>query len=97
MAALDEYLQRDPGQAWAIRRKAYAWQKLDEPEHALSFYRQAAELGDAYAQNAYGWHLMEGIGTPKNTREAIKWFRAAAQQGNADAHVNLKTALLRDQ
>jgi TPR repeat protein len=37
-------------------------------------------LGQCYA---------EGIGVAKNQLEAVKWFRKAAEQGNADAQYNL--------
>ena len=46
---------------------------------------QRAVAGDAVAQynlgNLYGY----GIGTPKDDKEAVKWYRKAAEQGIANA------------
>lgn len=91
--ALDRYLELEPGEAWAIRRKGYANQQLGQMTKAITSYKDAAELGDSYAQNAYGWYCFEGKHMPQDLDAAIRWFRAAVQQGDENARVNLRTAL----
>ena len=93
LGALDKYLALKPDEAWAIRRQAYAHQKLGEWSVAIPLYKTAAEKGDDYAQNAYGWWLYRGEHTPRDLEAAIKWFELAAKQGNETARVNLAEAL----
>lgn len=97
IGALDRYLRLAPDQAWAIRRKAYALQKLDRWGEAMPLYLRAATLGDDYAQNTYGWYLMQGEHIAVDLPAAIRWFRLAAAQGNTKAKANLATALARQQ
>ncbi|MBK6598875.1 MAG: sel1 repeat family protein [Proteobacteria bacterium] len=91
--ALDRYLEMAPAKAWAIRRQGFAYEQLGDWRQANVHYKSAAELGDAYAQNSYGWSLYTARGVTRNITEAIRWFRAAAGQGNANARVNLEAAL----
>jgi TPR repeat protein len=91
--ALDNYLRLEPDTAWAIRRKAYAYQRLGDWDHANPLYLGAAELGDSYAANAYGWSLYTGQGMTRDLDAAIKWFRVSSNQGDANAKVNLVRAL----
>ena len=56
---------------------------------AVKLSRNAAEHGDADAQNNLGWAYREGKGVPQNYAESVEWFRTAAEQGNADAQNNL--------
>ena len=51
--------------------------------------RQAAEQGDAEAQNKLGVMYLRGEGVPENNQEAVKWCRKAAEQGHAKAQFNL--------
>ena len=55
----------------------------------LAETRKKAEQGDAAAQNELGVMYYSGTGVPKNSTEAVKWFRKAARQGNAAAQFNL--------
>ena len=49
-----------------------------------------AENGDAHAQNEVGKALFLGqLGLAKNEKQAVKWFRKAAEQNHADAQYNL--------
>ena len=50
-------------------------------------YREAAEQGDAKAQNSLGHMYLSGDGTPKDSAKAAKWFRKAADQGDAKAQL----------
>jgi TPR repeat protein len=61
----------------AFARKEYA--------AALKLFRPLAEKGNALAQyNIALMHKM-GLGVTKSEKEARKWARLAAKQGNADA------------
>ena len=51
--------------------------------------QQAAEQGDAVAQNKLGTMYFSGKGVAEDKRQAAKWFQKAAEQGNADAQYNL--------
>lgn len=54
----------------------------------LRFLRQAAELGDAYAQCVLGYELAHGEDAV-SVAEGVKWIKAAADQGDASAHAHL--------
>ena len=58
-------------------------------DKAIDYYKEAAEQGNAEAQNSLGIMYYNGEGVEKNYTEAVKWYRKAAEQGNADAHINL--------
>ena len=61
----------------------HAQEKLEEITEQVSTQR-AAEAGDAFAQyKLAGYHLVRG--GDENDAEAVKWFRLAAEQGNAFA------------
>ena len=51
--------------------------------------KQAAEQGDADAQNKLGVMFDLGEGTEKNDVEAIGWYKKSAEQGYAKAQYNL--------
>jgi TPR repeat protein len=61
------------------------------PSNATAFQETKARAakGDAAAQAALGFRYELGIDGSVNTFEAIKWYRKAAQQGNARAQCNL--------
>ena len=50
---------------------------------------QAAEQGDAKAQNDLGLMYLEGRGVTQDETEAANWFRKAAEQGYVDAQHKL--------
>jgi TPR repeat protein/serine/threonine protein kinase len=60
----------------------------DETE-AVKWYRKAAELGLAGAQNNLGVCYQEGQGIAKDEAEAVNWYRKAAEQGLDLAQNNL--------
>jgi hypothetical protein len=60
----------------------------DELE-AVSWYRKAAEQGDANAQCNLGQCYAFGAGVVKDESEAVSWYRKAAEQGNANAKYSL--------
>lgn len=56
---------------------------------AIASLLQKAEAGDAVAQNQIGEIYNCGEGVEMNEAEAVRWFKLAADQGNADAQCNL--------
>jgi uncharacterized protein len=58
-------------------------------EEALSLYRAAAEAGVPDAQYALAQIFAEGLGTPRDEREARRWLLSAAQRGFDTAQVEL--------
>jgi len=57
---------------------------------AREYYRLAAEAGYPAAQNTYARFLSAGTGGEKNEAEAVRWFSAAAKQGDKNAKSNLR-------
>jgi len=54
---------------------------------------QKAKNGDADAQWRIASMYDTGTGVPRNGKEAMKWYRASAEQGNAEAQNSLGSAL----
>ncbi|KAG0360147.1 hypothetical protein BG005_011378 [Podila minutissima] len=50
---------------------------------AFSYFKLAADLGDADSQNETAQCFLDGIGTEKNSFEAARYYRMAAAQGAA--------------
>ena len=48
-------------------------------------YLAKAEQGDAEAQNRLGVFYSIGLGVPEDDAETVRWFRLAAEQGDASA------------
>ena len=58
-------------------------------EEALRCYREAAEHGNARAQNGMGKLYSNGYIVQQDYSEAAKWYRKAAEQGLVNAQCNL--------
>lgn len=56
---------------------------------AMALYRRAARGGDANAQVALAYNLLNGIGVRPNRRAALRWYRRAAKAGHLSAHFSL--------
>jgi TPR repeat protein len=67
--------------------------KIDasSPERkAIERFRERAKQGDADAQIYLGKVYFEGLrGVKRDSKEAAKWYRLAADQGNASAQFSL--------
>ena len=65
--------------------------RQDNAEDAvLSSLREQAERGDADAQFYLGFrYAAGGRGVPRDDKEAARWFRAAAEQGEVDSQILL--------
>ena len=59
--------------------------------NALDFdeTKALADQGLAAAQTTLGFMYSHGDDVPENNAEAVKWYRKAADQGDADAQSNL--------
>ena len=57
---------------------------------AARYYRLAAKQGHAVAQYNLGCCYEKGEGVEKDLKEAVEWFRKAAEQGVEQAEVALK-------
>ena len=44
-------------------------------------FRKAAEQGDVFAQFNLGLQFEKGMGVAKSTKDALVWYRKAADQG----------------
>jgi TPR repeat protein len=65
--------------------------EIAKPENGVTITDLApkAENGDVEAQNNLGTCYAKGEGVPKDSAEAVKWFRKVAEQGFAEAQYNL--------
>ena len=63
-----------------------AYQKGDY-KTAFSEWRPLADQGDEYAQNSLGVMYENGEGVPQDDKQAVKWYRKAADQGYADGQL----------
>src|SRR5690606_15954461 len=50
---------------------------------------RAAELGDVAGMVLLAKAYEDGLGTPKNPREQVRWLREAAKRGSVDARRSL--------
>lgn len=56
---------------------------------SVRLYRQAADLGNADAAVALGQHYAQGLGVPKDLKEAARLFRVAAEKGSPAGQAQL--------
>ena len=56
---------------------------------AMTWFRKAADQGDAVGQNNIGWLYQNGFGVKQDYPEAMTWYRKSANQGYAAAQVNI--------
>lgn len=56
---------------------------------AFVYYKNAADMGNAYAQSWMGYFYRYGIGTKTNFTKAIEYFEKAANQGDSYSSRNL--------
>lgn len=60
-----------------------------EYEKAMDLWMPLAEDGDAKAQFGIGYLYDKGLGVPRDTAEAIRWYRLSAEQDYALSQLNL--------
>lgn len=64
-------------------------ESIRDYEKAITWYRKAAEKGNARAQNIMGNRYFNGKCVGQNYVEAVKWYRKSAIQGYPGAQENL--------
>jgi len=66
-------------------------QAFDDGEYdvAMDHWMPLAEDGDAQAQFGVGYLYEEALGVPLDYKEAIHWYRLAAESGHASSQLNL--------
>ena len=84
----------DDPEALLFIGKCYEGQDGDDEsirdyEKAITWYRKAAEKGNARAQNIMGNRYFNGKCVEQNYVEAVKWYRKSAMQGYDAAKRNL--------
>ena len=62
---------------------------IKDYEQAATWYRKAAEHGDASGGNQLGTLYCKGLGVVQDCEQAAAWFRKAAEQGDARAASHL--------
>ena len=72
-----------------LGKKAYSLYQRKNYTDAFAVFRQAADFGNAGAQNSLGVMYELGQGVTRDAGEAVKWYRKAAEQGHAGAQNNL--------
>ncbi|MBI5107793.1 MAG: SEL1-like repeat protein [Rhodocyclales bacterium] len=82
VATLRKARQGDADSQWQVGR-TYA--RLGEDAKALPMITAAAALGHVAAASLAGTFHEEGRGTAKSRDEAFRWYRQAAEQGDAAA------------
>ncbi|MDB9867302.1 sel1 repeat family protein [Pseudomonadales bacterium] len=65
------------------------WVSISGCSSEFDEMKALAEQGDAKAQNNLGLMYANGNGTPQDYKEAVKWFRAAAEQGLLVSQITL--------
>ena len=94
MLEMGEGLRRDSRAAVACyARAAYIHGLADAQKDeaaAVRLYMQAAELGHRGAQFTIGFYFERGMGLRRSRSNAVRWYRAAAEQGDALAQQALQ-------
>lgn len=75
--------------ASAVFAKGSAFYQSEDYDKAAPLLQQAAQAGNAGAQNTLGFMYDQGMGVAEDDAEAVRWYRKAAEQGHADAQFNL--------
>ena len=72
-----------PVAAGPLKEANAAYSKGNYATSSLQIIRPLAEHGDAEAQVFLGFLYRRRRGSPQDYPEAVKWYRLAADQGNA--------------
>jgi hypothetical protein len=85
--------QGDTEAQWQV---GLTYAKLGDPARALPMLQSAAGAGQPRAATLLGWLHEDGRGTERSVEEAKRWYRFAAEQGEADAMAALGRLLLQE-
>lgn len=67
---------------WYKAGETYLRYKVPNPKLSTRYFRKAAERGNVSAQYKLGEHYENGVGVPKDYREAYRWYRKAGEAGD---------------
>lgn len=67
---------------WYKAGETYLRYKVPNPKLSTRYFRKAAERGNVSAQYKLGEHYENGVGVPKDYREAYRWYRRAGEAGD---------------
>ncbi len=71
-----------------FEQASLAWDQGDDKK-AFELFHQAAEQGDGNALLNLGYCYDEGVGTQKNPKKAMYWYKKAVQYGDLPAYTNI--------
>jgi TPR repeat protein len=75
--------------AKALFKEGNEFYKKKDYKNAIRLYRDAADIGNAYAMNNLGSMYEHGEGVDQSHLEAVKWYKKAAELGDSLAMNNL--------
>ena len=70
-------------------QKAVAAIGNGEFDRSFAIVTRLATQGMAMAQHFLGWHYHKGIGVDQDDRQAVQWWKKAAEQGVAESQQGL--------
>ncbi len=76
-----------PFPSWADFVSGFRAYARGDYDSALKEFRRLADRGDASAQYNLGLMYDKGHGVPQDDKEALRWYRMAAEQGIPGAQV----------
>lgn len=88
-------LVHSTGQAADMQRGELAY-AVGNYQTAHREWRPLAESGDTNAQYKLGRLYAQGLGVPRDTVKAMRWYTRAAEQDQVDAQFELGNLMLRD-
>lgn len=68
------------------------WAMSPDTDFNVRAVKKAAAQGDVDAQLLLGQSYLDGQGVPKDSKEAVAWYRKAAEQGNVQGQLRLALA-----
>lgn len=86
-----ENLAEEENEPLSITALGNWYMNQKDPEKALPYFRQAADLGEPNAEFALGYCYLSGTGVPRNLRKAQELLQRAAMKGQAEAEKVLRT------
>ena len=73
------------GCAGRLYNKGVSYDDVGNFAEATKCFHEAADRGLLKARLELGRRYHDGIGTPRDYAEAVRWYRTAADQGSAEA------------
>ena len=89
VAAAENMTGEGSTEAAALVEQAFKLLDAEDYDAAIPLFQEAADMGDASAQNALGNCYGQGLGVEQSAEEAIRYYQLAADQGYAAAQCNL--------